>query len=197
VELESLLGYKFELIATRDGGYRAWWQSGSSVRFADNRGKPVMTAGFIYAEEAAWAPARLRLVALRVAVWLLGVVAPLWAVCLLYYGRGRGCMAGFKLALWPAIAGACLVAFPRLATEAGMRDLLGEVHPLTVALCATSIAFAAESIVAVIVTIRAWFREHRLPLTIRIPVTVEAIAAFAMTVWFGANGFIGLRTWAW
>src|ERR1051326_5148355 len=38
VQLEPLLGDKLELIATHDGGYRAWWQSGSSVRFADNHG---------------------------------------------------------------------------------------------------------------------------------------------------------------
>jgi hypothetical protein len=49
----------------------------------------------------------------------------------------------------------------------------------------------------VVAMIRASFREHRLPLTIRIPIMAETIAAFAMTVWFGTHGFIGLRTWAW
>jgi hypothetical protein len=194
VQLEPLLGDKLELIATRDGGYRAWWQSGSSVRFTDNRGTPVMTAGFIYAEAGAWAPARLRLVALRVALWILAV-APIWAVFLL--GSRRGGIAAFKLALWPAIAGVCLFAFPRIANEAGMRGVLGEVHPLTIALCATSIAFAVASIAAVAATIRASFREHRLPLVIRVPIMLETVAGFALTVWFGANGFIGLRTWAW
>jgi hypothetical protein len=197
VQLEPLFGDKFDLIATRDGGYRAWWQSGSSVRFADNHGTPVMTAGFIYAEEAAWAPARLRYVALRVAVWLLGIVAPLWAAYMLAYGHSRGGITAFKLAMWPAIAGVCLVAFPRIAIEAAERGVLGEVHPLTIALCAVTIAFAASSIAAVVATIRASFREHRLPLTIRFPVMLETIAAFALTVWFGANGWIGLRTWAW
>jgi CubicO group peptidase (beta-lactamase class C family) len=197
VQLEPLFGDKFDLIATRDGGYRAWWQSGSSVRFADNHGTPVMTAGFVYAEAAAWAPARLRYIALRVAVWLLGIVAPMWALFMLGYARGRGGMTAFKLALWPAIAGVCLVAFPQIANAAGERGVLGEVHPLTIALCATTIVFAVASIAAVVATMRASFREHRLPLTIRVPIMAETIAAFALTVWFGAHGFIGLRTWAW
>ena len=106
-------------------------------------------------------------------------------------------MAAFKLALWPAIAGVCLVGVPRIANAAGQRSVLGEVHPLTIALCATTIVFAVASIAAVVAIVRASFREHRLPLAIRVPIMVETIAACAMTVWFGAHGFIGLRTWAW
>src|SRR5262249_58487377 len=87
--LDPLVGEPIHLVATRDGGYRFLGQSGTFIRFTEDRdGAPVMVAGFIYAEAAAWWPARLRILGLGAALWLLEL-APLWGALVLVLAIAR------------------------------------------------------------------------------------------------------------
>ena len=97
----------------------------------------------------------------------------------------------------PAIAGLCLSALLRLLDSAAVAQVLGEVHPYTIAICATTIVFAIAACVGVRAAVRWSVRPDRPGLLGRIVPSVTSIAAFVLTAWLGANGIIGLRTWAW
>jgi hypothetical protein len=69
-------------------------------------------------------------------------------------------------------------------------------NPLSIGLCAASIAFAAASAVAVAEAVRAhvrgvihWFA--------RLVPSAAALAAFGMTLYLLRHNIIGLRFWAW
>jgi CubicO group peptidase (beta-lactamase class C family) len=196
--LDPLLGDPIDIIATRDGGYKLRGESGTSIRFTPDRdGAPVMIAHFAYAEAAAWWPARVRATLVLVAVMLLQL-APIWAAVMLVVAiLKRGRVAALELALWPAIAGLCMLGFPRLVREAALAEVLGEVTPITIAICATTILFATASIAGLAAAIRWSLRPDRPSLGWRVVPTLAAVAAVGLTLWLGANGIIGLRTWAW
>jgi hypothetical protein len=99
--------------------------------------------------------------------------------------------------IWPAIAGVCFAACPRLLMEAAMREELGTANPLTIAVCATTLVFALASIAGLVTAVRWSVRRDRPPLWRRLVPYATIAAAFAMTLWLGANGIIGLRIWAW
>jgi len=198
VDLDPLIGPPIGLIATADGGYRFPGESGTSLRFTNSRdGTPVMVGGGAYAEAASWWPARAKVIALGIAVLLLEL-APVWAVgvLLLAIVRRRRVVA-IELTLWPAIAGLCFVAMPQLFIEAAQAQVLGDVHPLTVGFFAATLAFALASAASVRAAVRWSIRPDRPSLWRRFVPSACAAAAFALTIWFGANGIIGLRTWAW
>lgn len=198
VRIDPLIGEPLDLVATKDGGYRLLHESGTSVRFTRNRdGTPVMVAHFAYAEAATWWPARARVIALAIALFLLQS-APLWAVGVLVIAalrRRRVVAAG--LIVWPAIAGLCMAVLPRLFVEADRSEVLGIVHPWTVAICATTIGFAIASCAGLVAALRWSVRPDRPSLWSRLVPVLTAVASFGLTVWLGANGIIGLRTWAW
>jgi CubicO group peptidase (beta-lactamase class C family) len=199
VRLDPLIGGAHELVATRDGGYRFRWESGTSVRFTAGRGGgPVLIgAGFGYAEAAAFWPARARVLALTIAIGLLHL-APLWAVGVLGLAvLQRRRVAAPGLLLWPAIAGLCVLAFPRVFVAAAIGEELGDVTPLTVAICASTLGFAIAATASLVTAVRWSRRPDRPSLWRRLVPTATAAAAFAIAVWFAANGIIGLRTWAW
>ena len=195
VHLETLLGDAVDLVPTADGGYRLPSQSGTALRFAhDRQGKPIMLVGMAYAEAASWWPARLRAFALVFAMKLL-LIAPLLlgAKLGLMAIQGRHVRAP-GLTAWPAIAGVCMVALPRLAMEAGERGLLGERNALTIAICATTWLFAIAASISLWAAVRWTFSRERPPLGDRLVPTICAIAAFGIAMW--AHSWIGLRTWA-
>ena len=75
--------------------------------------------------------------------------------------------------------------------------MIGTVHPLTIAICAITLA-ARRGIdrnagVGAALVDPAGSRVWRW----RIVPTVCGFAFFGFTVWLAANGLIGLRTWAW
>ncbi|MBA3539746.1 MAG: hypothetical protein H0T79_08950, partial [Deltaproteobacteria bacterium] len=67
----------------------------------------------------------------------------------------------------------------------------------SVALCATTLAFALASIAGLISALRWARRVDRPPLWSRLVPMATVVAAFGLTVWFAANDIIGLCTWAW
>lgn len=75
--------------------------------------------------------------------------------------------------------------------------MIGIVHPLTVALCATTLVLAFASTASLVTAVRWSIRPDRPPLLGRVFPTACGIAFFALSVWLAANGVIGLRTWAW
>ena len=75
--------------------------------------------------------------------------------------------------------------------------MLGEVHPWTIGVFVTSIAFAIAALVSAVAAIRWARRPDRPPWWRRFVPTVIAFATFGLAVWLAANGIIGLRTWAW
>jgi CubicO group peptidase (beta-lactamase class C family) len=196
--LEPLVGAATELVPTVDGGYRRPGESGTSLRFAHDRdGTPVMISGSVYAESGSWWLARARVGVLGLAVLLLQL-APLWGAAVLGVAAlRRRAPAASDLTVWPAVAGLALLAIPRLLAEAGVRQLLGIVHPLTIAICATTVLFALASGAGLVAALRWSVRADRPGLAQRLVPTLTAVTAFAMTVWLGAHGIIGLRTWAW
>src|SRR5262249_24700168 len=179
-----LVGEPMHLVATRDGGYRFLGQSGTFIRFSEDRdGAPVMVAGFIYAEAAAWWPARLRILGLGAALWLLELPPPWGALVLVLAIARRGRVVALDLALWPTIAGVYMLAFPRLVHEAGMRNVLGDVHPLTIAIFALTIAFATAALAGVASAIRWSVRPDRPALVWRLVPTAAAVAAPGVAPW--------------
>ena len=198
IRLDPLVGSPTDLVATADGGFRLPHQSGTSVRFARNRdGTPIMISGSTYAEEAAWWPARARVNALALALTLL-YLAPTWAVGVLILAalrRRRPIALG--LLLWPAVAGLCMVGFEHVFTVAAYAQVLGVIHPLTVAIWAITLLLGVAGVAGMFEALRWSWRRDRPSLASRLVPTACAIAAFGFVVWLGAHGIIGLCTWAW
>ena len=198
VDLEPLLGSPVALVATGDGGYRHPMQSGTSVRLArDEQGRRVLVAGFVHAVPASGWLARLRIWLLGLAVVLLQVApvfALLWAV--LRVARRRD-FRGAGLWLWPAAAGLAFGAMPLLLGEASARDALGEVDPTTVGLCVATIVFALASAFGLVAAVRATLARDRIAWWVRAIPSLTITLAVGLTLWLGAHGIIGLRTWAW
>ncbi len=198
LHLSALEGWQTNLYPTSDGGYRFRGESGSSVRFTTNGdGKPIALLGFTYAEADSQLSAQLRLVALALGLKLIQL-APLWAVTVLVLGAlRRRRVVPTSVALWPAIAGLCCYAIPRLLDRAFFSGVIGEVHPLTVGLCAVTIGFAIASLGTLVASVRALVRPDRPSVMAMLLPLAFGIAFSGFALWLGANGLIGLRTWAW
>ena len=194
IRVETLQGHSIDLVATADGGYRAPWESGTSVRFdRDRDGKPIMILGLHYNEAASWWPARLRALAILFALKLL-----LFAPLMLGAKLGLAAMQGRRprapgLTVWPAIAGLCMVALPWFAEQAGTRQVLGECNALTIAICATTWLFLFATAISLWAAVRWTFSRERPAFGDRFVPTLCAIAAVVIAVW--AHTWIGLRTW--
>ena len=196
--LDELGGDTVDLVATPDGGFRQTGECGSSVRFTTNRaGTPVMIMSFSYGEAAAGWFARIRYAALAFAMVLLQL-APLWAAAMLgVAAMQRRRILPHALVLWPALAGLCCFAVPRLLEASFFYGVIGIAHPLTIAICAVTILFAVASTASLLVALRWSRRPDRPRLLWRLVPTACGVAFFGFTLWLLENGFIGLRTWAW
>ena len=86
------------------------------------------------------------------------------------------------------------MAMPVLLQAGFARDALGRIDATTIALFATTLLFALSSAAGLAAALRA---RHAMPLWVRLVPTLAAVAAFGLTLWLGAHGIIGLRTWAW
>jgi hypothetical protein len=199
IQLTPLFGPPAEVVPAGDGGYRYPFESGSSIRFTHARdGTPVMLLHGQYHEAGSYTLARLRVLAVFVAIWLLGF-APKWAavVVLLAFVRRRRLVA-LDLLVWPALAGLTLTtALPWLFFEAMQRDVLGTLHPLTIGIWATTLVFAISALAGAVAAVRWSLRPDRPSLLSRLVPSAIALAALGFAVWLGINGIIGLRTWAW
>jgi len=198
LRVDELGGPSYDLVPAQDGGYRHPSECGSSVRFTTNRdGTPVLVTGFGYGEAMAWWPARLRYAALSLAMLLLDL-APLWAVGVLALGivlRRRVMPHG--LVLWPAVAALTYLVLPWMLWVSFGRGVIGEVHPLTIAVCALTILFAVASTASLVEVIRWLRRPDRPRLWLMVVPAACALVFFSLTVWLTANGWLGFRTWAW
>jgi hypothetical protein len=156
-----------------------------------------MITPFAYAEAASGSIARAQLTALRIAMGLLEL-APLWLLAVLVLGvvRRRRVVA-FDLALWPAIAGLCAIALPRLVIEADNLEVIGERHPLTIAIYVTTLVFAFAACASVVAAVRWSLRTDRPPWWSRLVPSLCAVAALGLAIWLDANHVIGLRLSAW
>ncbi|HYU16393.1 MAG TPA: serine hydrolase domain-containing protein [Candidatus Acidoferrum sp.] len=196
LRLDPLVGDAIDLVPTPDGGFRHPRESGTSVQLTRAvEGTPVLVAHGAYAEAASWWLARARLFLLAAAMILLQI-APLYAIGWLALAARRR-PGGGAAVVWPAIAGLALAILPRLLLEASVRDVLGVVHPLTLAICATTILFAGASIGGVVTAARWATSATRPSWWLRLVPTLATVAAFGLAMWFDEHGIIGLRTWAW
>jgi hypothetical protein len=198
IRLAPLWGEPSELVASEPGGYRRPRESGTSVRTARDRdGQPVLIAGWAYAEARPLWEATLRL-------WLLGAtslllqLAPLVGVAWLLgrAARRRG-FRGAGLWLWPALAGLSLSVIPMLMREAMARDAIGRVDVTTVGICVATLVLALASAFGFASAVRAAVARPRAPWVVRAWPTITSTLAMGLTLWLGAHGIIGLRTWAW
>ena len=196
VHVDDLSGESYDLIPTADGGYRRSDECGSSVRFTLERdGTPLMLTSFAYGEAASGWFARLRRFALMFTMRLLAL-APLWAATMLGLGAiQRRRMLAHSLVVWPAIAGLCCFAVPRLLGSSFERAVIGTVHPLTIAICAVTILFAIASVATLVSALRWWVRPDRPRWWHLVIPTLCGLAFTGLAVW--AHALIGLRTWAW
>jgi hypothetical protein len=186
-----------DLVPAADGGYRREFECGSSVRFATNDGTPVMVTSYLYAEATPWWFARLRYTAVSVGMFLLRIV-PLWAAIVLALGvMQRRRVLPIGLVLWPTLSGLCCWSMGRLFGMSFYNGVIGHVHPLTVALCASTILFAVSAAASLYCAVRWSLRPDRPRLLHRAFPIACSIAAAGLALWFGVNGMIGLRTWAW
>ncbi|MEO8699577.1 MAG: serine hydrolase domain-containing protein [Kofleriaceae bacterium] len=198
VDLDPLFGGPMHMVSTADGGYRFAGQSGTSMRFAKDRtGAQVMVAAFAYAEAGSWAHARVRSGAVAIAFLVLQYY-PAWAVLVLVFAAIRRRRAeALDLLLAPAVASLCLTVLPQLLFRASLGQHMGEVHPTTVGFFAVTIVFALAALVGAVAALRWWVRRDRPSSLARLIPNVAVVAAIGVTIWLGANGIIGLRTWAW
>jgi CubicO group peptidase (beta-lactamase class C family) len=191
-------GETIDVIPTDDGGYREPHHCGSSLQFATNAdGKPIILPGFGYGEAASFWPWMLRFAAASLAMLLLHI-APLWAGVTLALGAiYRQRVLPYSLVIPPAIAGLCCSTLPIVAGLSFERGVIGIVHPLTIAICAVTILFALVSIGTLVLSIVWMRRADRPPLWMLLFPTACGVAFTGLTLWVAANGWIGLRTWAW
>ncbi|HEV7553964.1 MAG TPA: serine hydrolase domain-containing protein, partial [Kofleriaceae bacterium] len=198
VRLEELQGDSVDLVPTDDGGYRITGECGSSVRFTRNGdGVPVMVMSFLYAERGSYGLARVRYVALDIAIFVVGLV-PVWAVVVLLasaIGRRRRVPPG--MLAWPTIASLSASTFMPLLFTAFDHAVVGAVHPLTIALWTMSIVFPVASFASLYCAVRWSLRPDRPRVLVRVLPTVFALALVGLALWFTANGLFGFRTWAW
>lgn len=198
LRVTELAGPTFRLVPTADGGYRFPLNCGSSVRFTTSAdGTPIMLLGFTYAEAGSEVVAFFRLAALTITMVML-MIAPFWAVLELLLGPFvRRRRLPHSLVLWPALAGLCCRAMPRLLDKAFFDGVIGIVHPLTIGLCVATIVFAVSSVATLVSSLRWLTRPDRPGLVAMVFPLACGLAFTALAVWFDANGLIGLRTWAW
>lgn len=196
VHVNDLMGESYALVPTADGGYRKPSQSGSSVRFLTRAdGTPLMVMSFMYGEAAPGRLAHLRRFLLMFAFKLLAF-APMWAGIMLGLGAiQRRRILAPALVVWPAIAGLCCFALPKLLVHAFDTGVIGVVHPLTVGVCVLSIVFAIASVATLVVSLRWLGRPDRPRLLHLVLPTLCGIAFTGVAVW--AHALIGFRTWAW
>lgn len=199
VWVAPLQGGAVELVASEPGGgYRHPLESGTSVRLhRDREGRTTLTAGFAYAEPASFWAASLRFYVLGLTMLLLQL-APLFGVAWLAIRvvRRRG-LAGAGLWLWPAVAGISMISIPVLLSEAAARDALGRVDTTTVGLCVATIVLASASAFGFASAVRAAVARDRVSWIVRLLPSLTSTLAVGLTLWLGAHGIIGLRTWAW
>ncbi len=187
-------GIEFDLHAAPDGGYRFGSDSGTSIRFTNNReGTPIVIMSFMYGEAGSYWVARARYLAFGFVVLLLKF-APLWTLGVLIFDALRRERSLSRwLVLPPAIAGLACFAMPHLLEAAFDRAVIGIVHPLTIAFCGASIVLAVSSVTTLLASLRWW---KRLPwYALAIPLLC-GIAFTGFSLWLFANDWIGMRTWA-
>jgi hypothetical protein len=196
--LRPLFGDAHAIVPAGDGGYKLWFESGSSIRFTHNaEGLPIMLLHGTYNEAQTFWPARLRADAIAVAWWLLAI-APLWLAAGIAFSLVRGVrMRSVDLALWPALAGLCVRAWQYLFFEAGRLQVGGEKHAVTIGICVVSCLFAIAACASVITALRWMIRRDRPSLASRLVPTLTALAAAALASWGAANSMIGFRSWLW
>jgi hypothetical protein len=196
--LDTLLGAHVDLVATPDGGYRLARESGTSVRIArDADGDAVLLAHGAFGEATSWWLAKTRVWLLGAAVLLLQIARVFALGVLLVAALRRREIAARGLVVWPAIAATAFELPPLFIAEAGAHELLGVMHPWTIAICVATVFFALSSGAALVAALRWSAGLARPPLWYRMVPSLAATAAFGLTMWLGAHGIIGLRTWAW
>jgi len=198
LQVTELAGPSFRLVPTADGGYRLPRNCGSSVRFTTSAdGTPIMLLGFTYTEAGSEVVAFFRLAALSITMVML-MLAPFWALFELLLGRFvRRRVLPLSLVAWPALAGLCCRAMPRLLDKAFFDGVIGIVHPLTIGLCVATIVFAVSSVATLVSSLRWLTRPDRPGLVAMLFPLACGLAFTAFAVWLDVNGLIGLRTWAW
>jgi CubicO group peptidase (beta-lactamase class C family) len=198
IRIEELGGPAYSFVPTEDGGYRQPGECGSTVRFTvDRDGTPLMIASFSFGEAAPGWFARLRYTALSLAMRLLGLAPLVAGGVLAIAALQRRRMLPASLVLWPAIAGLCCLALPRLLERSFHHAVIGVVHPLTIAVCALTIVFAIASVATLVATVRWLRRPDRPRLWLLVFPAVCGIAFTGLTLWAAVHGLIGFRTWAW
>lgn len=196
--IEALDGSVIELVPTKDGGLRHPAQSGTSIRIArDREGDEILVHHGAVGSASRWWIVRAQLWLLGFALAVIGVT-PWLALVLLAVSLVRRKLAlPLGLVVWPAIAALAFTLVPRCLGEAAAREQLGVACPWTVALCAATLLFAIASAAAMAAAVRWSVRDDRPSLWLRLPLVFSACACFGFTLWLGAHGIIGLRTWAW
>jgi len=202
IALDLLTGGSMPMVPTGDGGYRHWREGGTSVRLTTgDDGRRILVGGMSYFEEGSYAWAKTRLFALAGAILLIQL-APLWALAwALLAGirrlRGRAIATGeFALHAWPAAAGLAWGLLPVVFLHMARAEAYTTANPLSIALCACTLLFAACSAAAVAEVVRAAVARS-VPLAMRLIPGAAALASFGMTLYLLFHGIIGLRIWAW
>ena len=96
----------------------------------------------------------------------------------------------------PAITSLAFFALPHLLEAAFDAGVIGVVHPLTVAAFLLTIVLPVSAVISLAAALR-WMTHPDRPraLALAMP-TLFGVSFFGFAIWLGANGWIGLRTWA-
>jgi hypothetical protein len=196
--VSSLMGEQYRLLPAGDGAYRTDFECGTSTRFITRAdGTPLMIQGWHVTQAGSEWWTLTRNVAFRIAVSML-VLAPLWALLELTFVFlfGRRILPRSLIA-WPALAGICCFIMPRLLEAAFFAGVIGDVHPLTVGLCAVTITLAFASLATLVSAVRWLRRPDRPHLVAMIAPLAFGVAFTGFSLFLALNGVIGIRTWSW
>jgi CubicO group peptidase (beta-lactamase class C family) len=198
IELAALQhdGTSMEVVPSGDGAYRQRADCGSSVRFTTSKaGVPVMLWYSMYTEARSSWRAHATYDALCVAFFLMQL-APMWSLIAFVAGRVARRRVPSDTLAWNAVAGIAFVAMPHYLFAAVTEGTVGTRNPFTIALCASTVIFAVASSAAFATSVRWMFRPDRPSLVSRLLPTAIACGGFGLSIWFAANGAVGLCTWS-
>jgi hypothetical protein len=181
--------FDVELVPLGGGRFRLPMHSGSHIALAhDGDGRRVLVVHPAYlVEQPRWL-GPLVYYAARAIFWLLFSSLALPIAALIW--RQRGVPVGWG---WPLLALVSFVATPVLFVAAALQHGLGERTPLTVGICATTIAFAVAAAGALVQPLRRW--RQPLPAILKLHRLLVGLAAAGAAAYFASHRLIGICLW--
>jgi CubicO group peptidase (beta-lactamase class C family) len=201
--MRPLVGDPVPLVPTADGGFRLPGESGTTIRFTQDRGgDDVLVVHWMYLERGSAWLARLELRAVRAAMQIMLTSALglfLWLVLLLparrYFPESIDPRDAI-LCAWPGLASLAFYGFIAIVQAVPIETLMTR-NAVTMTLCALTIAFPFFTGIGMAASLRALdLRDLSARSIWPAAALLASSTCFGITIWLLLNGVIGLRTWS-